>query len=140
MLCSGSTEASLDIELLLLLLLLLLFGLDSSVDIATRLGAGRPRNRGLIPGGSKRFFFCPKCPHRLWAPTTYLLLKAHRGRGNYSLALRRPESEADCSSNTSEQNEWSYMPRIVPQMALHWDNYTLFLLGVLIILQYFIFL
>jgi hypothetical protein len=28
---------------------------------ATRLGAGRPKNRGSIPGKSKRFFSLPTC-------------------------------------------------------------------------------
>jgi len=80
-LCSGGTEASLGV----LFYYYYYLGLDSSVDIDTRLGAGRTRNRGLIPGGGKGFFFCPKCPDRLWAPTPYLLLKAHRGggRGTY---------------------------------------------------------
>jgi len=114
--------------------------LDGSVDIATKLGARSPRNRGLIPGGGNKFFCCPKCSDRLWGPTSYLLLKAYRGRGTYSLGVKRPESETDCSSTASEQNEWSCMPRFIPQMALHWDDFTLLLPGVLIILQDLIFL
>ena len=26
------------------------------------------RNRNSIPGGTKRYFFCPKCPNQLWCP------------------------------------------------------------------------
>ena len=51
---------------------------DSSVDIATRLRAGRPRNRGSIPGKGKRFTSSPKHPDRLWGPAT-ILVKRYQG-------------------------------------------------------------
>jgi hypothetical protein len=38
---------------------ILKWGRDNSVSIATKLGAGRPRGRGSIPGRSKRFFYSP---------------------------------------------------------------------------------
>jgi hypothetical protein len=39
----------------------------SSVDIVTKLQAGRPRNRGLIAGRDRRFVFSPKSPDKLVA-------------------------------------------------------------------------
>jgi hypothetical protein len=43
---------------------------DSSVNMATRLRAGQPKTRGMIPGLDKRFFFSPKRPYR---PASYTM-------------------------------------------------------------------
>jgi hypothetical protein len=42
---------------------------DSSVGIANRLRAGRPRNWGSMPGRYKIFFSSPQRPDRLWTHT-----------------------------------------------------------------------
>ena len=39
---------------------------DGSVDIVTRLQAGRPRNRSSLPGEGKRFVTSEKIPDRNW--------------------------------------------------------------------------
>jgi hypothetical protein len=51
---------------------------DSSVDIVTRLRAGRLNNRSSISGRCKAFFSIPKCPDRLWSPTNNLI-NVYRG-------------------------------------------------------------
>jgi hypothetical protein len=42
------------------------------------LRAGRPGDRGSIPGRGKRFFLYPLCPDRLWGPPS-LLYNGYRG-------------------------------------------------------------
>jgi hypothetical protein len=49
--------------------------LDGPISIAFRLGAGRPRTPGSIPGRGNRIIFSPQCPHRFRRPTNLL----HRG-------------------------------------------------------------
>jgi len=44
-------------------------------EVLTGLRAGRPRNRGSIPGMSKRFFSSPERLDRLWG----LLFRVSRG-------------------------------------------------------------
>jgi hypothetical protein len=41
---------------------------DSLAATQTRLRAGRPRNRGLIPGRGKWFVSSSQCENRLWCP------------------------------------------------------------------------
>jgi hypothetical protein len=52
---------------------------DSSVGIATRLRAGRPDDRGSIPGGGWEFLSSPTRPDRLWGPPN-LLSNGYRER------------------------------------------------------------
>ena len=40
-------------------------GWNSVVRVVTKLRAGRRKNRGSIPRGSRRFVLSPKRPHRL---------------------------------------------------------------------------
>jgi hypothetical protein len=42
---------------------------------ATMLRIGRPRDRGQIPGRSKRFFFLQHCPHLSVTPAYMTFLK-----------------------------------------------------------------
>jgi len=42
------------------------------------LRAGRPGDRGSIPGGGKGFFLYPLCPDRLWGRPS-LLYNGYRG-------------------------------------------------------------
>jgi hypothetical protein len=50
-------------------------------------------------------------------PDELSAIKSVSGRGTYSLGVKRPESEADCSSSASEQNEWSCMPHFIPALG-----------------------
>jgi hypothetical protein len=50
----------------------------SSVNIVYDYGAGRPGDRGSIPGSGKGFFLYPLCPDRLWGPPS-LLSNGYRG-------------------------------------------------------------
>jgi len=43
-----------------------------SAGIATRLRAGQPRKPDLIPGTSKRLFYCRKHPDQLWGAPRHL--------------------------------------------------------------------
>jgi hypothetical protein len=45
----------------------------------SRLWVGRPRNRGSIPGRSKRFVFSPQGPDRGWGPLNVLLPNGYLG-------------------------------------------------------------
>jgi hypothetical protein len=61
---------------------------DSLVSIATRLWAGRPRNRSSIPGRREDSFCCPQRPYQLWGThgphilsNGYQLAGAERGGG-----------------------------------------------------------
>jgi hypothetical protein len=64
------------------------------------LGAGRPGDRGSIPGRGKEFFLYPLCPDRLWGPPS-LLYNGYRGsfpRGKEQLGR-----EADHSPPSSAE-------------------------------------
>jgi hypothetical protein len=66
-------------------------GPDSSVGIVTRLRAGRPRNRGFIPGrGTAKLF--STAPRQTLGPTQTSIQS-----GTPSQVVKRPESEANHS-------------------------------------------
>jgi hypothetical protein len=51
---------------------------STSVGILTGLRSGQPKNRDLIPGSGRIFFFPRKCPGRLWGSPS-LLSNGYRG-------------------------------------------------------------
>jgi hypothetical protein len=71
----------------------------SSVSIVTSLRAGLPRNRGSIPGRSKRFFSSPQRPDRLWDPHTQPSIQCVQGA--LSQEVKRPGPETDQSPPSS---------------------------------------
>jgi hypothetical protein len=64
------------------------------------LRAGRPGDRGSIPGRSKGFFLQPLCPDQLWGPPS-LLYNGYRG--SFPGGKARPRRAADHSPPSSAE-------------------------------------
>jgi hypothetical protein len=75
------------------LYMLLVKSRDSSVGVATRLGAWRQNDRGSIPGGGWEFFSSTQGPDRLWGSPN--LCHGTHVTGAFSSGVKWQEREAD---------------------------------------------
>jgi hypothetical protein len=81
---------------------------DSSVDITTRLRAGRPRNGGSWSG--KRFFFLLLYPDRLWGPPSHIY-NGYGGGGG-------------CFVGSKSAGAWSWPLTTTNCLGQKWWSYT----------------